>query len=163
MQYKHGYPNLVQKKILTACIYTMNVKEEEMLRDNYREYMGLFEMLLCSFNTYQFDDYDKYVCEVFSKDEKADGDGFRSDEQVLAEWIAEETKGDLFAIRTARKYPTGYDDILEAGKQEKMEDARPILTSRLENLPDYRTIYFVYPNWWGDLPVILPCKCCPAN
>lgn len=43
-------------------------------------YMGLFEMflenyfqkpmLLCSFNTYQFDDYDKYVCEVFSKDEK---------------------------------------------------------------------------------------------
>ena len=84
---------------------------------------------------------------------KADGDGFRSDEQVLAEWIAEETKGDLFAIRTARKYPTGYDDILEAGKQEKMEDARPILTSRLENLPDYRTIYFVYPNWWGDLPM----------
>ena len=81
MQYKHGYPNLVQKKILTACIYTMNVKEKEMLRDNYREYMGLFEMflenyfqkpmLLCSFNTYQFDDYDKYVCEVFSKDEKA--------------------------------------------------------------------------------------------
>ncbi len=134
-----------------------------MLRDNYREYMGLFEMflenyfqkpmLLCSFNTYQFDDYDKYVCEVFSKDEKADGDGLRSDEQVLAEWIAEETKGDLFAIRTARKYPTGYDDILEAGKQEKMEDARPILTSRLENLPDYRTIYFVYPNWWGDLPM----------
>ena len=49
----------------------MNVKEEEMLRDNYREYMGLFEMflenyfqkplLLCSFNTYQFDDYDKFL------------------------------------------------------------------------------------------------------
>lgn len=24
-----------------------------------------------SFNTYQFDDYDKYVCEVFSPEEKA--------------------------------------------------------------------------------------------
>lgn len=24
-----------------------------------------------AFNTYQFDDYDKYVCEVFSKEEKA--------------------------------------------------------------------------------------------
>ena len=84
---------------------------------------------------------------------KADGEGFRSDEQVLAEWIAEETKGDLFAIRTARKYPVGYDDILEAGKQEKLEDARPALSSRLENLHDYRTIYFVYPNWWGDLPM----------
>ena len=81
MQYKHGYPNLVQRKIPTACIYTMNVKEEEMLRDGYRDYMGLFEiflenyfqkpLVLCSFNTYQFDDYDKYVCEVFSKEEKA--------------------------------------------------------------------------------------------
>ena len=81
MQYKHGYPNLVQKKIPTACIYTMNVKEEEMLRDGYLEYMGLFEiflenyfqkpLILHSFNTYQFDDYDKYVCEVFSPEEKA--------------------------------------------------------------------------------------------
>ena len=65
MQYKHGYPNLVQRKIPTACIYTMNVKEEEMLRDFQKP------LVLCSFNTYQFDDYDKYVCEVFSKEEKA--------------------------------------------------------------------------------------------
>ena len=81
MQYKHGYPNLVQKKIPTACIYTMNVKEDEMIRDGYRANMELFELflenyfqkplLLYSFNTYQFDDYDKYVCEVFSKEEKA--------------------------------------------------------------------------------------------
>lgn len=81
LQYKTGYPNLVEKKIPTACVYTMNVKEEEMLRDGYREYMKLFEiflenyfrkpLLLHSFNTYQFDDYDKYVCEVFSEKEKA--------------------------------------------------------------------------------------------
>jgi len=80
-QNKHGYPNLGQKKIPTACIYTMNVKEDEMLRDGYREYMGLFEiflenyfqkpLILHSFNTYQFDDYGKYVCEVFSPEEKA--------------------------------------------------------------------------------------------
>ena len=56
---------------------------------------------------------------------KADGTGFHSDEQTLAEWIAEETNGDLFAIRTIKKYPTGYDEILEAGKQEKMRDDRP--------------------------------------
>lgn len=81
MQYKVGYPNLVQRKIPTACIYTMNVLEDEMLRDGYRKNMGLFELflenyfqkplVLHAFNTYQFDDYDKYVCEVFSKEEKA--------------------------------------------------------------------------------------------
>ena len=81
MQYKVGYPNLVQRKIPTACIYTMNVMEDEMLRDGYRKNMELFELflenyfqkplILYAFNTYQFDDYDKYVCEVFSKEEKA--------------------------------------------------------------------------------------------
>lgn len=81
MQYKVGYPNLVQRKIPTACIYTMNVLEDEMLRDGYRKNMELFELflenyfqkplILYAFNTYQFDDYDKYVCEVFSKEEKA--------------------------------------------------------------------------------------------
>ena len=81
MQYKAGYPNLVQRKIPTACIYTMNVMEDEMLRDGYRKNMELFELflenyfqkplILYAFNTYQFDDYDKYVCEVFSKEEKA--------------------------------------------------------------------------------------------
>lgn len=81
MQYKHGYPNLVERKIPTACVYTMNVKEDEMIRDGYQQYMGLFEaflenyfrkpLVLHSFNTYQFDDYEKYVCEVFSEAEKA--------------------------------------------------------------------------------------------
>lgn len=81
MQYKVGYPNLVQRKIPTACIYTMNVMEDEMLRDGYRKNMELFELflenyfqkplILHAFNTYQFDDYDKYVCKVFSKEEKA--------------------------------------------------------------------------------------------
>ena len=59
----------------------MNVKEDEMIRDGYQQYMGLFEvflenyfqnpLVLHSFNTYQFDDYEKYVCEVFSETEKA--------------------------------------------------------------------------------------------
>lgn len=81
MQYKVGYPNLVEKKIPTACIYTMNVMEDEMVRDGYQNYIGLFEkflemyfqkpLVLYAFNTYQFDNYDKYVCEVFSKEEKA--------------------------------------------------------------------------------------------
>ncbi|MBP5200762.1 MAG: flavodoxin family protein [Schwartzia sp.] len=81
MQYKVGYPNLVRRKIPVACVYTMNVMEDEMLRDGYRTNLELFEMflenyfqkplLLHAFNTYQFDDYDKYVCEVFSKEEKA--------------------------------------------------------------------------------------------
>lgn len=81
MQYKVGYPTLVEKKIPTACIYTMNVLEDEMLRDGYRQNMELFENFLAAyfkapkvlfaFNTCQFDNYDRYICEVFSGEEKA--------------------------------------------------------------------------------------------
>lgn len=81
MTYKTGYPTLVTNKMRTACVYTMNVSEEEMLAAGYRRNMELFEFflekyfskpkLLFAFNTYQFNDYSKYVCETFSGDEKA--------------------------------------------------------------------------------------------
>ena len=80
MTYKNGYPTLVTNKMKTACIYTMNVMEDEMLIDDYRKYMELFEMFLESYfskpqillahNTYQFDDYSKYVCETFTQEDK---------------------------------------------------------------------------------------------
>lgn len=81
MTYKIGYPTLVTNKMKTACIYTMNVMENEMLADGYRENMKLFEFflekyftkpqVLLSFNTCQFSDYSKYVCETYSAEEKA--------------------------------------------------------------------------------------------
>lgn len=80
MTYKIGYPTLVENKMKTACIYTMNVSEEGMLADGYREHMKLFEMflegyfskpeVLIAHNTYQFDDYSKYVCDTFTAEEK---------------------------------------------------------------------------------------------
>lgn len=51
-----------------------------MIAGGYRENMKLFEMfvegyfskpeLLFAHNTYQFDDYSKYVCETFTAEEK---------------------------------------------------------------------------------------------
>ena len=96
---------------------------------------------------------EKNVDAVTGASLKANGDGFYSDEQVIAEWVAEEVNGDLFAIKTEKKYPIEYDEILEVGKQERVKDERPALSSRIENLNEYQTIYFVYPNWWGDLPM----------
>lgn len=69
------------KKIPTAFLYTMNVKEDEYLRDHYDQYLGLWEkfigrtfgvvpLSLCAFDTYQFDDYAKYVSDYFNEAEK---------------------------------------------------------------------------------------------
>lgn len=80
--YKEGYPNLVENPMKTACIYTMNVTKEAMDERGYREHMKLYESLLeeyfskpkllFAYNTYQFDDYSKYVCETFNEEEKAE-------------------------------------------------------------------------------------------
>ncbi len=65
--------------IPTAWIYTMNVKEEEFKRDHYERYLELWERwgfdrtpeVMYAFNTYQFDDYSKYVSDYFDEKDKA--------------------------------------------------------------------------------------------
>ena len=82
LEYKPGYPNLVTNKLKTACMYTMNVTEEWMIKNGYPRNLKPFEnylenyfskpVVLYSFNTYQFDDYSKYVCDAFKEEEKAE-------------------------------------------------------------------------------------------
>ena len=81
MLYKEGYPTLVEKKIPTACIYTMNVDEKGMNDFGITPHIKIWEDFLTqyfskpltayAFNTYQFDDYSKYICDVFNEYDKA--------------------------------------------------------------------------------------------
>ena len=64
MLYKEGYPTLVEHKIPTACIYTMNVDEKEMIEGGYRQNMELWENFLTWY-------YSKYICETFNEADKA--------------------------------------------------------------------------------------------
>lgn len=75
--------------------------------------------------------------------------------QALAEMIQEATGGDLFSIRTEEVYPADGGDLIDYAAQEQDEDARPQLTSHIENLDAYDTIFIGYPNWWGDMPQAL--------
>ena len=36
-------------------------------------------------------------------------------------------------------------------KKEQQEKARP----KIKNIDEYETIYVGYPNWWGEMPMIL--------
>lgn len=72
--------------------------------------------------------------------------------QALAEMIQEETGGDLFSIRTAETYPADGGELIDYAADEQDEDARPELTTHIDNLDDYDTIFIGYPNWWGDMP-----------
>lgn len=74
---------------------------------------------------------------------------------ALAEMIQEKTGGDLFSIQTSVKYPGDGGKLIEYAQEEQDEDARPELTSHIENLEDHDVIFVGYPTWWYDLPQIL--------
>lgn len=75
--------------------------------------------------------------------------------QALAEMIQAETGGDLFSIQTEETYPADGGDLIDYAAEEQSENARPALSSHIENLDDYDTIFIGYPNWWADLPMPL--------
>lgn len=75
--------------------------------------------------------------------------------RILADMIQENTDGDLFSIQTDVVYPADGGELIDYAAQEQSEDARPGLTSHIENLSQYETIFIGYPNWWGDMPQAL--------
>lgn len=75
--------------------------------------------------------------------------------EFIAQLIQQETGGDLFAIETVQEYPGTHDDLLEFAYNELTEDARPELSTQIENLDTYDTIFLGYPNWNADLPMPL--------
>src|SRR5450631_1745693 len=72
--------SLFGRKISTAFIYTMNISEEMMKEYHYPVHIGLNENVLsrtfgqaeslCSFETLQFEDYDKVVFSYFDPEER---------------------------------------------------------------------------------------------
>ena len=73
--------SLFPRKIKTGFIYTMNTSEEQMTERGYVQLFKPHEMVLrmifgdseymCSFDTYQFDDYSKVVSDRFDPKKKA--------------------------------------------------------------------------------------------
>ncbi|MBD7912293.1 flavodoxin family protein [Clostridium cibarium] len=79
--YDNNYSSIAPKRMKTAFIYTMNVKEEVMKESGYLSTFNNMEfyleklftkpVVMYSNDTYQFDDYSKYKVECFSEEEKA--------------------------------------------------------------------------------------------
>lgn len=73
----------------------------------------------------------------------------------LAGIIERETGADVFRITTVQHYPASHQPLIEQANEEKANNARPKLATRIANPEQYDTIFIGYPNWWGDLPMPL--------
>lgn len=73
--------------------------------------------------------------------------------KVVANMIQEVTGGDVFRIDTVKSYPEDYTETTDVAKKELHDNARPELSSHVENMDSYSVIFLGYPNWWGTMPM----------
>ncbi|GAB4058558.1 flavodoxin [Uliginosibacterium sediminicola] len=71
----------------------------------------------------------------------------------MATQIQQKLGGDLFELRTAHTYPKEYRATTNQAKREQQERFRPQLTTEVQNMAGYDTVFIGYPNWWGTLPM----------
>jgi len=73
--------------------------------------------------------------------------------KVVADMIQEMAGGDVFRIDTVRSYPRDYTATTNVAQKELNDNARPELSSHVENMDSYNVIFLGYPNWWGTMPM----------
>ena len=52
-------------------------------------------------------------------------------------------------------YPTLNEPLVDLADEELANDARPELSTHIDNLDEYDTVFVGYPIWWGDMPMPL--------
>ena len=75
--------------------------------------------------------------------------------QYVANVIQENTGADLFRIEPEVPYPTDHRTLVDKAAKEQDNGARPAIKDKIENFDKYDTVFVGYPNWWGDMPMIL--------
>ena len=82
-----------------------------------------------------------------------EGNTLKGNAQMMAEWIAEEAGCKAVEITTEKPYPIDYDETVDQASEEQSSSERPALKMEPLAMEDYSTVYLVFPNWWGDLPM----------
>lgn len=73
----------------------------------------------------------------------------------VAKSIQNQTDSDIFEIIPATPYSDDYDTVLDLAREEQRNNARPAISGNIADLEAYDIIFVGFPNWWGDMPMIL--------
>ena len=73
----------------------------------------------------------------------------------ISNFIHDAVGGDIVKLETEEPYTDNYNDLLDIAQEEQRENARTILSTQIDNIEDYDTIFLGYPIWWGDMPMAL--------
>lgn len=73
--------------------------------------------------------------------------------RLIAGDIQELVGGDLFEIKTVRRYGPDFEANVEQAREELRADARPELAAEVTNMADYDVVFVGFPNWVGTMPM----------
>lgn len=73
----------------------------------------------------------------------------------VAKAIQSQTDSDIFEIVPATPYSDDYNTVVDLAQEEQQNNARPAISGNIENIEQYDVVYVGFPNWWGDMPMIL--------
>lgn len=73
----------------------------------------------------------------------------------VAKSIQSQTDADIFEIVPATPYSDDYDTVVDLAQEEQRSNTRPAISGSIENIEQYDVVYVGFPNWWGDMPMIL--------
>ena len=75
--------------------------------------------------------------------------------QYVAYVIAENTGADIFRIEPVTPYPLNHSELEDIAQKEQAENFRPEISGTVENIDQYDIIFFGFPNWYYDMPMIM--------
>ncbi len=75
--------------------------------------------------------------------------------QYVAYIIAENIGADIFRIEPITPYPLNHSELEDIAQKEQAENFRPEISGTVENIDQYDIIFFGFPNWYYDMPMIM--------
>lgn len=75
--------------------------------------------------------------------------------QYVAYIIAENIGADIFRIEPVTPYPLNHSELEDIAQKEQAENFRPEISGTVENIDQYDIIFFGFPNWYYDMPMIM--------
>lgn len=97
-------------------------------------------------------DFKDDVDAVSSASLMKDGDKLIGNCELAAEMVQHSVGGDIYAIRTVKKYPSSYGGTVSEASDELKSDTLPELEGELPDMSGYDTVFLIYPVWWGTVP-----------
>lgn len=75
--------------------------------------------------------------------------------QSIAFTLQKLLHADIFMIETEEVYPISHSEASEIARGEMEKDARPKITTHVENMKQYKTVFIGYPIWWYIEPMAI--------